>query len=101
MELKSEFYYQVQDETMQEICSKFNTDKNNILRNNPNIDVYRGEWIKIKINEYIKHIVKPTENIDKICELYAVDKKELIEYNNLCESRLFIGQEIKILKKTL
>ena len=70
MKLKSEFYYQVKNETMQELCNKFNTEKENILRNNNDIELYNGEWVKIKVNEYITHIVKPAENLDTICRKY-------------------------------
>ena len=48
--LNDEFYYRISNETdLNIICQKFNTCKENILRNNNSIDLYEGEIIKIKV----------------------------------------------------
>ena len=93
------FYYRVQQgETMQEICTKFNTSKTNIVRNNNFLDLYAGEWIIIKENDFILHLVKPMETLENIANKYNVLVDKLIEDNALKETKLFIGQQIKIYK---
>lgn len=98
--LSKEFYYRVNEgDSLQDICLKFNTSVDNILRNNLEIPLYAGEWIKITQNEYVVHIVKPTETIDKIANEYNVNVKDLLVFNNLENEKLFIGQQLKIFLK--
>ncbi len=98
IELDDEFFYRIDNEKSNDLYYKFNTNSDNVLRNNQTINLYPGEWVKIKKNDYITHIVKPTENIIRICELYNIDKQKLIEDNNLTSEHLFIGQMLKIKK---
>ena len=73
MEIKQskQFYYRVQDDdTITNICQKFNTCKENITRNNPTLNLYAGEWILIKGNEFKTHYVKPMETIFDISIKY-------------------------------
>ena len=93
----NEFYYRVEvDDNIQLICQKFNTSKENILRNNNNLALYAGEWVIIKQNEFKTHIVKPMETLSSICKIYNVDKEKLKTDNNLETEKLYIGQCIKI-----
>lgn len=93
IEMCDQFYYRVQDE---DIYNIFNTSKENILRNNKNIKFYHGEWIKIKLNNFQTHIVKPMETIKLIAKQYNIDEQELQSWNNLKTEKLFIGQILKI-----
>lgn len=97
IKLNNQFFYRVLDgETVTSICKKFNTSKANILRNNPKLDFYAGEWIKIKTENFKTHIVKPTETLLQIAEFYNIPKEQLKKDNNLTEEKLFIGQTLKI-----
>lgn len=95
--LEDEFLYRVlKEDNFNSICEKFNTCKENIIRNNKSIDLYEGEMIKIKVNKFLMHYVKPTENLDVISNIYNIDKAKIIQDNNLSSEKLFIGQGLKI-----
>ncbi len=95
--LLKQFYYRVKiDDTLDEIYSRFNTSKENVLRNNDDIPLYPGEWIRITQNDYITHIVKPTETLEQIAIKYNIDILEIKQKNNLTSDKLFIGQILKI-----
>lgn len=97
MEMSKNFYYRVLDgDNLREICQKFNTSKQNILRNNTEIPLYAGEWVRIEVNDYIEHFVKPTETLAVIAQYYCTTKEKLIADNNLQTEKLFIGQKLKI-----
>ena len=68
----------------------------NIIRNNPNIDLYEGEIVKIMNKTGNYHIVKPLETLNTIAQKYGTTIEELIKVNNLNSKRLFIGQSLKI-----
>lgn len=93
-----EFYYRICGESEQELYDKFNTCKESVLRNNPNIPLYEGEWVKIKVNNYITHIVKPMQTLTKVADIYNVTEQDIINNNNLTDNKLFIGQHLKIYK---
>lgn len=93
------FMYRVREnDNINTICTRFNTSRANILRNNEDIDLYAGEMIEIEVNDYLTHIVKPTETVNVISEKYGVSVNKLIHDNNLESTRLYIGQPIKIYK---
>lgn len=95
----NDFYYRVQSgDCEQSIISKFNTSRDNIIRNNPSIALYSGEWIHIHINDYLTHIVKPMETIAKISKKYNISEDKIITDNSLITDRLYIGQRLKIKK---
>ena len=99
MEIKQckQFYYRVQNgDDFFNICSRFNTSKDNIIRNNNGLDLYVGEWIIIKENKFKTHIVKPTEKLIDIATKYNVNNEKLKNDNNLKTEKLFIGQMLKI-----
>lgn len=97
--LNDEFFYRISnEEDINEICQKFNTCSQNITRNNNSIDLYEGEMIKIKVNDFLIHYVKPMENLQTIAQFYGTTKEKLISDNNLTCEKLFIGQSIKIFK---
>ncbi len=96
IEICDEFFYRVQCE---DICNLFNTSKENILRNNKNIKFYHGEWVKIKLNDFQTHVVKPMETIKKLAEQYNTTEQELQKWNNLKTEKLFIGQILKVYTK--
>lgn len=102
IKMADEFYYRIgQNEDEKNICAKYNTNKSNILRNNSKLKYYNGEWVKIKVNDYISHFVKPMETLDKIATIYNIDKEKLKadNSNSLTADKLYIGQLIKIYKK--
>ena len=78
------------------IAHKFNVDVHNITRNNPNIDLYEGEIVKINRNSRAYHIVKPMETLPTIASKYNTSIDELISVNNLVSKRLFVGQNLII-----
>lgn len=87
-------------DTENSICVKFNTSKQNILRNNPQIPLYAGEWIEIEVNNFLSHIVKPMQTLDEISKLYGISVENIKEFNKLQTDKLYIGQLIKIAKST-
>lgn len=99
--LDKEFYYRVQQDDDESILiARFNTCRENIYRNDSTIPLYVGEWVRIKVNNYRIHIVRPMDTLDKIASQYGVSVDVLIRDNNLQTNRLFIGQVIKIYTKT-
>lgn len=94
-----QFYYRVNiNETLQDVCKKFNTSKSNILRNNPELNLYAGEWIIIRENDFKIHHVKPIETLEIISNIYNIEVEKIIKDNNLQTTKLYIGQQIKIYK---
>ena len=90
-------WLQVQNnQTLQEIAMLYGVDKRNIIRNNPNIELYEGEVVKIVRKTANFHTVKPMETVNSICEKYNLKVEDLIRLNNLNSKRLFIGQSLKI-----
>ena len=83
-------------DTMQSIAQTYNTNVCNILRNNPNIDLYEGEMVKIVRNNKNTHIVKPMETLELIANQYDITVDKLVKINNLKSNRLFIGQMLQI-----
>ena len=99
LKLIKNFQYRVVDgDTLQLICQKFNTSEENIFRNNKDIDLYPGEWIEIAVNDYIPHVVKPTETLEKIAATYGIEISKIKQDNQLITDKLFIGQTLKIYK---
>lgn len=97
--MKKEFFYRVQlGDNLAKICHKFNTSKQNILRNNNEIEMYAGELIRITQNDFEIHHVTPTETLEKIANAHGVSVQSLKEFNNLQTEKLFIGQTLKIKK---
>ncbi len=100
LNLSKTFLYRISPgDTLANICTRFNTDKSNIIRNNPSLDLYVGEMVEIKVNDYIAHLVKPTETLASIAKIYDTTVQKIVNDNNLNESRLYIGQLIKIYDK--
>lgn len=100
VKLASEFFYRIQqNDDFKSLCKKFNTIETNIIRNNNQIPLYCGEMIKIKTNDYLTHFVKPTETIESISNKYDLSIEKLIRDNGLKNTKLFIGQRIKIYKE--
>lgn len=97
IEMEKAFYYRVQvGDKFESLIQKFNTCKDNILRNNPDIPLYAGEWIFIKQNEFIMHCVKPMETLEFIAKKYKTTIEKIKIDNELKSDKLFIGQHIKI-----
>ena len=100
MNISREFYYRVKpNEKIESICEQFNTSNENIVRNNTNIALYAGEWIKIKVNDYTTHIVKPMDTLDSVATQNGITVDDIIKNNNLNTNKLYIGQSLKIYKK--
>ena len=98
IELCDEFFYRVTDLNI-DVYKEFNTSNENVLRNNKNLKYYNGEIIKIKVNDFKTHFVKPAETLQQIADSYGVDILKMKEDNNLENDKLFIGQRIKIFNK--
>ena len=90
-------WYRIQKhDNLTTIIERFNTSPNMIVRNNPTVDYYEGEMIKILINPQHTHIVKPMETLDDVANKYDVEVDTLMRLNNLNSKRLFIGQILNI-----
>ena len=90
-------YVQVQkNDSLDIIARKFNVDIRNIVRNNPNIDLYEGEILKINRKSQVYHIVKPMENLLVIATKYNTSVEDIMIKNNLTSKRLFVGQNLII-----
>ena len=83
-------------DTIQGIAQTYNTNTHNILRNNPSIDLYEGEVVKIVRNTKNMHVVKPMETLNLIANRYNTTSDKLVKINNLQSTRLFIGQMLQI-----
>lgn len=92
------FYYRVDDEDEKTLYSKFNSGSDSLFRNNKSIPLYKGEWVKIKVNDYQTYIVKPTDTIPEVAKKFGVNDDAIVGWNNLKTNRLFIGQRLKIYK---
>ena len=91
------FKYRVeQNDEINTLCKRFNTSKENIIRNNKEIPLYAGEWIEVIRNDYITHIVKPTETLEDLATTYNVSAESIKAKNGLDNEKLYIGQLIKI-----
>ena len=97
IELCDTFFYRIPSEKA-DIYSQFNTNKENVFRNNKAIDFYAGELVKITQNDYISHIVKPTETLLHIANQHKISVEKLRRDNDIKNDKLFIGQVIKIYK---
>lgn len=97
IELCDDFFYRV-DNVNLNIENEFNSCQENVLRNNINLKLYCGEWIKIKVNNFITHHVKPAQTLNSIAQIYGTDSKKIKDNNNLKNEKLFIGQRLKIYK---
>lgn len=95
IELCDNFYYRIPNKKI-DIYATFNSCKDNVLRNNISIDFYSGEFVKIVQNNYISHIVKPTESLMTIAKKYNTSIEKIRVNNILKNDKLFIGQTIKI-----
>lgn len=98
--LSKEFVYRIQEkDTIESLCKKFNTCKENILRNNDSLNLYAGELVNIVVNDFQIHIVKPAETLNEIVNKYNIDAVRLKQDNNLVSEKLYIGQMLKIYHK--
>lgn len=99
VEIGKSFFYRIQKgDDFNMLFEKFNVTKENVLRNNDGIDLYPGEWVKITQNDYISHIVIPTETLEIVAKKYGISAEKIYGDNNLKSSKLFIGQLLKIYK---
>lgn len=97
LKLTKKFLYRVQiGDSLNSICKKFNSSKENIFRNNPDIDLYPGEPIEICVNDFLTHIVKPMETLSEIAKIFNVSVEKLKEDNTLTSNKIYIGQILKI-----
>lgn len=83
-------------DSIQSIANEYNVNTNNIIRNNPNIELYEGEVVKIVRNNQNTHIVKPMQTLDLIAKEYDTTIEKLTSINNLKSTRLFVGQMLNL-----
>jgi len=98
IEMCEEFFYRINEDN-EEVFKNLNTSKENVLRNNEKLKFYKGECVKIKVNDFNLHHVRPAENLARIAKNYDVDESIIIKDNNLQTQKLFIGQTLKIHKE--
>lgn len=97
IEMCDEFYYRIKEKS-ESVEFKFNSSKENVLRNNNKIEVYPGEMVYVKRNKFIIHHVKPMETLSSIAKIYNLTEEKISLDNDLKTDKLFIGQLLKILK---
>jgi len=97
LNLCDSFFYRITNREI-DIFKEFNTNKDNVLRNNKEIGFYNGEWVKVKINDYITHHTKPMETLNSISLFYNTTVEKIMQDNALKSEKLFIGQTLKIFK---
>ena len=84
------------NDTINSLLQKYNVGISSLIRNNPSIDLYEGEVVKIIRKTKLHHVVKPMETLIDISQKYGVSIDELIKWNNLTSKRLFVGQTLII-----
>ena len=90
-------WYRVQkNDTLESIASNFNISAASIMRNNPTIELYEGEMVKILFGTKTSHVVKPMETLASIAQKYNVGVEQIVKINNLTSHRVFIGQILQI-----
>ena len=94
LKLCDEFFYRVKDG--EDVFQMFNTSEENLIRNNEKLKFYGGEFVKIKINDYVVHYVKPMQTLSEVAQIYKVNENQIVNDNNLKTNKLFIGQMLKI-----
>lgn len=92
--LKDQFYRIDLEKDKKELSKKFNS--NTVLRNNSNISIYKGEWIKFSVNNFKIHTVCPAESLADIAKKHKTTIERLKQDNCLETEQVFIGQQIKI-----
>ena len=98
--IAKEFYYRVRKgDEINDICQSMNTSRENITFDRAKPEILPGEWIKVRVNDYMTHIVKPLDTIDKIAKRYDISTENLKKDNQLTTEKLYIGQLIKIYKR--
>lgn len=97
LKLCDEFFYRVKDKDC--LFNFFDTCEENLNRNNSNIKIYNGEYLKIKINDYVIHFVKPMQTLHNIAQIYNTTEEEIELRNDLKSKKLFIGQKLIIPKE--
>ena len=97
VKMSDKFFYRVEDCDF-DIFKEFNSSKDNVVRNNGELKFYQGEWVEVKVNDFISHFVKPTETLEVIANQYSTTKDKIVKDNNLKDNKLFIGQLLKIYK---
>lgn len=93
-----EFYRVKKDDNLSNIMYKFAVGANEVIRNNPSIDFYEGEVVKILKQSDTLHVVKPMETLEIIANKYKTTIERIIEFNNLKSKRVFIGQKLIVAK---
>ena len=93
-----EFYRVGKDDNLTTIMAKFEVGANSIIRNNPAVDFYEGEVVKILIQCNTIHTVKPLETLDGIASTYNTTSDNLVNFNDLQSKRVFIGQKLIVAK---
>ena len=97
IEMCDEFFYRINNSSLN-LFNEFNTSQENVLRNNNKIKIYNGEWVKIKVNDFVVHHVKPMQTLSDVAREHSMEIDKIIQDNNLKSNRLFIGQMLKIYK---
>lgn len=93
-----EFYRVKKEDNITSVMNKFDVTATSIIRNNPSIDFYEGEVVKILKQNDITHIVKPIETLESIAKIYNTTQDNLCNLNNLKSKRVFIGQKLVVTK---
>lgn len=93
-----EFYRVKKEDALTGVMNKFDVSATSIIRNNPSIDFYEGEVVKILKQRDLIHIVKPMETLESIAKTYNTTSENLIDFNNLKSKRVFIGQKLVVTK---
>jgi serine/threonine protein phosphatase PrpC len=88
-------YHVKTGETIEELAQRFNTEKDMLLRLNPNFDNFKNiKHLKIPVKGL--YIVKKIDELQIISAQYDVEITDIMKANNICSLDLKVGMELII-----
>jgi serine/threonine protein phosphatase PrpC len=88
-------YHVKSGETLEELAQRFNTERDMLLRLNPNFDNFKNiKHLKIPVKGL--YIVKKIDELPIICAQYDVEITDIMKANNICSLDLKVGMELII-----
>jgi len=88
-------YKIMENEALEDIAEKFNTEKDVLLRLNPNYNkIENSKHIKVPVKALYK--VKKADELTIISAIYDVDIVDIMKANNIANLELLVGSELII-----
>ncbi len=86
---RSNIYYQIDDEKIEDLLQKFKTKKEFIICDE---NIQKGSVVIIKRTFSNQYVVKAMDTISSIAKKFNVSEDKIKSINGLKDNRLFIGQ---------